>query len=138
MHTLRISTTARSQMRDITSQVRDLVRAGGWGSGALALFCPHTTCALTINEGADPDVAADMTRFFNGLVPKNGDFRHAEGNSDAHIKTSLLGPSLLVLVEGGKLMLGTWQSIYLFEGDGPRERQVWAQWLPGEGDRGAD
>lgn len=133
MRKIRISTTARSQMCDITAQVRELVRGEGWGRGAVALFCPHTTCALTINEGADPDVAADMTRFFNKLVPKNGDFRHAEGNSDAHIKTSLMGPSLLVIVEDGAVQLGTWQSIYLFEGDGPRDRQVWAQWLPGEG-----
>lgn len=132
MRKLRIATTARSQMRDITSQIRELLGGEAWKSGALALFCPHTTCALTINEGADPDVASDMTRYFNALVPKNGDFRHAEGNSDAHIKTSMLGPSLLIIVEDGKLQLGTWQSVYLFEGDGPRERQVWVQWLPGE------
>ena len=101
MNKLQISTTERSQLLDITDEIRHLLDGKPWRNGALALFCPHTTCALTINEGADPDVAADMTRFLNKLVPTSGDFRHAEGNSDAHIKTSLLGPSLLVLVENG-------------------------------------
>ena len=100
-------------------------------SGALALFCPHTTCGLTINEGADPDVCRDMEGFFRRLVPQDPAFAHAEGNSDAHIKCTLHGPSLLVLVEDGELRLGTWQAIYLCEGDGPRRRSVWAQWLPG-------
>ena len=96
MEKLTIKSTARSQMVDITRQVQTLAQEKGWKTGALALYCPHTTCALTVNEGADPDVARDMTAFFNTLVPQHGSFRHAEGNSDAHIKTSIMGPSLLL------------------------------------------
>lgn len=136
MEQLEIITRGRCEMRDITADLRALVReraAGGrWNNGALALFCPHTTCGLTVNEGADPDVRRDMLAFFSGLVPEQGDYRHAEGNSDAHIKATLHGPSLLLLVEGGELRLGTWQSVYLCEGDGPRRRSLWLQWLPGE------
>lgn len=121
-------------MLDITDRVRAVVREKGWRRGVVALFCPHTTCGLTINEGADPDVRRDMTAFFGRLVPFGDGWRHAEGNSDAHIKASLMGPSLFVIVEDGALRLGTWQSLYLYEGDGPRTRSVWLQWLPcGEG-----
>lgn len=123
-------------MRDITVQLRSfldsMVRQKGWRNGALVLFCPHTTCGLTVNEGADPDVTRDMVTFFNRLAPADGDYRHVEGNSDAHIKTTLHGPSLLLLVENGRLQLGRWQSVYLCEGDGPRHRCLWLQWLPGE------
>ena len=133
MLSLEFETTSRSDMRDITSQLRSVVRRNaiekGWRNGVLALFCPHTTCGLTVNEGADPDVRRDMLAFFNNLVPEHGDYRHAEGNSDAHIKTTLHGPSLLLLVENGELCLGTWQSVYLCEGDGPRRRTLWLQWL---------
>ena len=136
MLSLEFETTSRSDMRDITSQLRSVVRRNaiekGWRNGVLALFCPHTTCGLTVNEGADPDVRRDMLTFFNGLVPRLGDYHHAEGNSDAHIKTTLHGPSLMLIVEDGQLQLGRWQSIYLCEGDGPRQRTLWAQWLPGE------
>ena len=135
-----VATTARSRMHNITADVRTVLRQAlaehpGPRSGALALFCPHTTCGLTINEGADPDVCRDMEGFFNRLVPQSRDFAHAEGNSDAHIKCTLRGPSLLVLVEDGQLQLGTWQAICLCEGDGPRRRSVWAQWLPGPSSR---
>ncbi len=129
MEKININTSVRSEFVDITHDVQRLVREKDKNSGALLLYCPHTTCALTVNEGADPDVARDMTNFFNVLVPKNGPYRHAEGNSDAHIKTSMLGPSLMLIVEDGKVQLGTWQHIYLCEGDGPRRRQVWAQFL---------
>ena len=108
------------------------IRQQGRRNGALLLFSPHTTCGLTINEGADPDVRRDMVRFFSAMVPQDADFDHAEGNSDAHIKTTLHGPSLMLIVEDGQLQLGRWQSIYLCEGDGPRQRTLWAQWLPGE------
>ena len=140
MFVFHVATTARSRMHDITAEVRTVLRQAlaehpGPRSGALALFCPHTTCGLTINEGADPDVCRDMEGFFNRLVPQSRDFAHAEGNSDAHIKCTLHGPSLLVLVEDGQLQLGTWQAIYLCEGDGPRRRSVWAQWLPGPSSR---
>lgn len=136
MLTLEIRTKDRCGMYDITRDVRELARQAlttfpGPRDGALALFCPHTTCGLTVNEGADPDVCRDMVGFFRRLVPQDPAFAHAEGNSDAHIKCTLHGPSLLLLVAGGELQLGTWQAVYLCEGDGPRRRSVWAQWLPG-------
>lgn len=133
METLSVATRSRCEMRDITAQVRELV-ARGRRNGALLLFSPHTTCGLTINEGADPDVRRDMVRFFSAMVPQDADFDHAEGNSDAHIKTTLHGPSLMLIVEDGRLQLGRWQSIYLCEGDGPRQRTLWARWLPGAED----
>ena len=133
MEHLEISTRSRCEMVDITAELRALVRRkaadGRWQSGALALFCPHTTCGLTVNEGADPDVRRDMLTFFNGLVPRLGDYHHAEGNSDAHLKTTLIGPSLMLVVEDGDVRLGTWQGIYLFEGDGPRTRSIWLQFM---------
>lgn len=135
MERLSFATRSRCEMLDITADLAALVRrkaAGGrWRSGALALFCPHTTCGLTVNEGADPDVRRDMLAFFRRLVPEEGDYRHAEGNSDAHIRATLHGPSLLLMVEEGELRLGTWQAVYLCEGDGPRRRSLWAQFLPG-------
>ncbi|MGE9984710.1 secondary thiamine-phosphate synthase enzyme YjbQ [Desulfovibrio sp. SGI.169] len=136
MQTLALNTRARCEMRDITPELRAfaerMARDRGWRRGALALFCPHTTCGLTVNEGADPDVRRDMLAFFSRLAPERGDYRHAEGNSDAHIKASLHGASLLLLVEDGQLRLGAWQAVYLCEGDGPRRRSLWLQWLPGE------
>ena len=136
MQILEIRTRARCEMYDITahlhSRVDEAARQHGWRRGALALFCPHTTCGLTVNEGADPDVARDMLAHFSRTVPPAGDYHHAEGNSDAHIKATLHGPSLLLLVEEGRLRLGRWQSVYLCEGDGPRRREIWLQWLPGE------
>ena len=84
----------------------------------------HTTCALTVNEGADPDVARDMVHALRRLVPREGDYRHGEGNSDSHIKTSLFGPGLTLLVEDGQLLLGIWQRVFLAEWDGPRTREI--------------
>ena len=135
MEHLEISTRSRCEMVNITAELRALVHSkaadGRWQSGALALFCPHTTCGLTVNEGADPDVRRDMLTFFSDLAPHQGDYRHAEGNSDAHIKTSLFGPHTLVIVEKGLLRLGTWQAVYFCEWDGPRSRDIWLQFLPG-------
>lgn len=136
MKSISVMTERREELIDITDRIRTHVRTclPEGANGALAIYCPHTTCGLTINEGADPDVASDMTAFFSRLVPHAGNYRHREGNSDAHIKASFMGSSLLVLVENGRLLLGTWQSIYLYEGDGPRTRNLWLQWLPGEAD----
>jgi secondary thiamine-phosphate synthase enzyme len=114
---------------NITGKVESLVRENGWRDGALVLFSAHTTCGLTVNEAADPDVVRDILAGLARLVPLRGDYRHAEGNSDAHIKTSLMGPSLTLIVEGGRLQLGTWQGVFLCEFDGPRPRKVWARWL---------
>ena len=129
MERLIVSTPQRECMTDVTAEVRALAQARGWRDGVLTLFCPHTTCGITVNEGFDPDVARDMTEFFRRLIPCSASFRHAEGNSDAHIKASVVGASIQVLVEEGRLLLGTWQAIWLFEGDGPRRRELWLKWL---------
>lgn len=129
MEQLKVRTGAREEMMDITSMVQSMVNANGWEDGALLLYCPHTTGAVTINEGADPDVVRDITVNLRKLVPHRGDYRHAEGNSDAHIKSSMFGCEQLVIVEEGVIHLGTWQKIYFCEFDGPRSRQLWVKWL---------
>ena len=96
----------------------------GVAEGAVVVYVPHTTAAVTINESADPDVASDLDGALSRFIPESGDYRHAEGNSDAHVKSSLVGCSELVLVEGGRLVLGTWQGIFFCEFDGPRTRRV--------------
>jgi len=138
MRRFTLSTTRREEFLDITAEVaallKDLVRESGLSEGAALVYSPHTTAGITINEGADPDVKRDMLAHLAHLVPLSGEagshFRHAEGNSDAHIKTSLMGPSQLVPVSGGRLQLGTWQKIYFCEFDGPRRRTVLVQFLP--------
>lgn len=131
MRQLSVSTSRREEFVDITAEVAQALRESGLTQGAVLVYSPHTTAGVTINEGADPDVKRDMLAHLARLVPDHPDFRHAEGNSDAHIKTSLVGPSQLVPVEGGRLALGTWQHIYLCEFDGPRRRTVLVQSLPG-------
>ena len=131
MRQFQVSTSRREEFVDITKEVGRLVAENGLGEGAVLVYSPHTTAGITINEGADPDVKRDMVAHLARLVPVHPDFRHAEGNSDAHIKTSLMGPSQLVPVSGGRLELGTWQHIYLCEFDGPRRRTVLVQLLPG-------
>ncbi len=121
---IQVRTTEREQLVDITRQVREHVRASGVRDGILQLWSMHTTCALTVNEGADPDVAADIIAHLRRTVPLHDRWAHSEGNSDAHVKTSLLGPGLTLLVEGGDLVLGTWQHVFLAEWDGPRNRTV--------------
>ncbi len=131
MQTLSIRTEAREEMRPITPMLDRLVHEQQWRDGALLLFCPHTTASLTVNEAADPEVARDMTAFMNALVPQNANFRHSEGNSDAHIKTSLFSPQLMLIVDNGAIRLGQWQGVYFCEWDGPRSRTLWVQFLPG-------
>jgi secondary thiamine-phosphate synthase enzyme len=121
---LHIHSSVREELIDITDQLRKLVRASGVAHGVVHLWSMHTTCALTVNEGADPDVRRDMVAFLKQLVPAAAHFRHAEGNSDAHIKVSLFGPGLTLLIEGGDLVLGTWQHVFLAEWDGPRRREI--------------
>lgn len=127
MHVLHIDTTAREAMTDITPRLEELVRAGNIRSGLLFVYTPHTTTALTINEGADPDVRRDILSHLRALVPENASFLHAEGNSDAHVKASLFGSSVQVMVEEGRLLLGTWQRVFLCEFDGPRKRKIWVR-----------
>ena len=122
--TLSITTRNRSEMIDITSRVQEEVDKSGIKDGVCFLFVPHTTAGITINEGADPSVVTDIQSMLNKLVPWEGSYRHLEGNSAAHIKTSLIGQSTIVLVESGRLKLGTWQAIFFCEFDGPRTRKV--------------
>ncbi len=122
--TLEISTVKRAQLIDITPMVADMVAESGIREGLAHIFVPHTTAAVTINEGADPAVAQDLLAALAGLAPDKGDYSHLEGNSDAHIKASLLGSSQSVPVSGGKLLLGTWQSVFFCEFDGPRRRKA--------------
>ncbi len=121
---IRVRTREREELLDITAQVGEAVRASGVADGVVHLWVLHTTCALTVNEGADPDVARDMVHALRRLVPREGDYRHGEGNSDSHIKTSLFGPGLTLLVEDGQLLLGIWQRVFLAEWDGPRTREI--------------
>ncbi len=121
---IHVRTSERTQLVDITRLVRDGVRASGVQDGLVYLWSLHTTCALTVNEGADPDVASDIVHFLGRLVPHHGDWDHSEGNSDSHVKTSLVGPGLTLILEHGDLVLGTWQHVFLAEWDGPRSRTV--------------
>ena len=125
---LQINTQAHAEFRDITAEVQAAVAQSGVKSGLAHVFVPHTTAGLTINENADPDVRSDMLESLEKLVPwKQAHFQHAEGNSAAHVKASLLGFSTAVFVHNGALALGTWQGIYFCEFDGPRARQVWVR-----------
>lgn len=119
-----VGTRRRAELVDITERVGEAVEKSGVKEGVCLVFVPHTTAGVTINEGADPDVAADIESHLAELVPKEAAFEHAEGNSDSHIKTVLVGPSCAAPVRGGKLALGTWQAIFLCEWDGPRTRTV--------------
>ncbi|NPV27406.1 MAG: YjbQ family protein [Firmicutes bacterium] len=125
MVTLTLQTRQRNELIDITSRIAELVRESGVTSGVCYIFVPHTTAGLTINEDADPDVVADLLMKLQQVIPQHDlAYRHTEGNSDAHIKASLFGPSQVVFIEAGRLVLGTWQGIYFCEFDGPRTRKV--------------
>lgn len=129
-----VSTAAHAQLIDITDRVQALVHKSGVENGACVVFVPHTTAGVTIQENADPDVQRDLLAALAHAVPDalpGGGYRHGEGNSPAHLKTSLVGSSVTVLVEGGELVLGTWQGIYLCEFDGPRTRRVHVKALRG-------
>jgi len=127
MKELKIISRKRNEMIDITDEIQKIVKEEKIQDGYVIIYVPHTTAGVTINEGADPSVQRDIIRTLKNFVPENGDYHHMEGNSDAHIKASLLGSSVTVLVENNKLILGTWQSIYFFEGDGPRNRKVFVK-----------
>jgi secondary thiamine-phosphate synthase enzyme len=128
MHKFTVRTQSRNELVEITTQVRDAVRAAGARSGFCVVYCPHTTAAITIQENADPDVVRDMLLWLNAAVPKDvPGFRHAEGNSDSHIKASLVGPSVMIPIDNGDLVFGTWQGVYFCEFDGPRNRSVVVQ-----------
>ena len=128
--TIDINTSAHEQFVDITEQVQGAIAQIGAVDGLCTIFSPHTTAGLTINEHADPAVAHDIISFLHDAVPANRPWTHAEGNSPAHVKASLLGSSVAVIVERGRLHLGTWQGIFFCEFDGPRSRRVWLTFTP--------
>ena len=125
---LSVHSKSRNQMLDITGQVSSIVRQSGITDGDVIVYCPHTTAAITINENADPSVVHDILLTLEQLIPaRHPGYRHSEGNSDAHCKSSLVGCSQQVLIKSGKLSLGTWQGIFFCEFDGPRHREVIVQ-----------
>lgn len=125
LHGESIRTEKRNQMIDITDRVERVLRAANVADGMAIVFVPHTTAAVTINENADPDVKSDMLQKLSTLIPKHESYdEHGEGNSDSHVKTSLVGNTVSVLIEAGRLVLGRWQGIYFCEFDGPRERKI--------------
>jgi secondary thiamine-phosphate synthase enzyme len=132
METIEVPTPAREALVDVGPRIRAVVRGAGVEEGVVHLWSLHTTCALTVNENADPDVAVDMVAKMRALVPREeAYYRHDEGNSDSHVKTSLFGPGLTLLIHRGEPLLGRWQGIFLAEWDGPRTRRVAVKILPG-------
>ena len=125
--TISVKTGSRIEMVDITSSVQQEISKAGAVDGICVVYVPHTTAGVTINEGADPAVCTDIIRKLNELAPPNDGYRHMEGNADSHIKTSLIGSSVMVIVEKGRLVLGTWQKIFFCEFDGPRSRKVYVR-----------
>lgn len=122
--TVEVKTSRRAQLLDVTEKVADAVKRAGVSDGVCHVFVPHTTAGVTVNEGADPDVARDIEAHLARMVPKDADFAHGEGNSDSHVKTALIGPACTAPVRAGRLALGTWQAIFLCEWDGPRTRKI--------------
>ena len=122
-----IRTTERNQFLNIMPLVSTIVKKSGAKDGLVNVFCPHTTAAITINENADPDVTDDLRRKLVSLIPQNESYDHSEGNSDAHVKASLIGASETVILDHGELVLGTWQSLYFCEFDGPRARTLYVK-----------
>ena len=132
MRKITVKTTAHDQLVDITDQIRDFVSESAVQSGAVLVYCPHTTAGIVINEGADPDVARDILTTLNVVFPWNGAYRHMEGNAAAHIKSLVTGPEKLIPIHNGKLLLGTWQHVFFAEFDGPRNRTVLLTLLPSQ------
>ena len=125
MQELKITTNQRIDFVDITHPVQNAVNGSSVDDGIITIYVPHTTCGLMINEGADPDVVSDIQYQLKNLVPYQKGYKHMEGNADSHIKTCLVGSSETIIIENGKLVLGTWQSIFLCDFDGPRSRKVY-------------
>ncbi len=123
----KVQTKARNVMVDVTAEVQKAIDRAGVRSGLACIFTPHTTAAVTINEHDDPDVARDISATLEKMVPQKGDYRHYEENSDSHIKSSLTGCSQTVIIDEGRLQLGTWQGVFFCEFDGPRQREVWVK-----------
>jgi len=123
LHTLKLSTSKRDEIADITPQVREVVRQSGVENGIVMVYCPHTTAGIAINENADPDVKKDILMILDEVYPwEHPKYRHAEGNTAAHLKAITCGSSQTIIIDGGRLVLGTWQGVYFCEFDGPRSR----------------
>jgi len=122
---LKVVSKKRNEMIDITNDVQRLIDKQNIQDGFVIVYIPHTTAGITINEGADPSVQRDIIETLNRIIPESGNYLHSEGNSDAHIKASIIGSSVIVLIEKSRLVLGTWQHIFFYEGDGPRNRKVY-------------
>jgi secondary thiamine-phosphate synthase enzyme len=120
----KVKSSSQTQLIDITSKIQSIVRSAGIGRGLCMLYVPHTTAAITINESADPSVKDDILMIINKIIPWEAGYHHLEGNSPAHIKSTIIGPSELIAVENDRLVLGTWQGIFFCEFDGPRTRKV--------------
>ena len=131
MKNITLRTGKRCELVDITGEVQRAVQECGLEEGLAMVFVGHTTAGLTINENADPRVAADLLEILERLVPERGKYRHSEGNSDAHCKASLMGSSVNIVVQGGRLVLGTWHGIYFCEFGGPRQRKFQVLTVPG-------
>lgn len=127
MYELEINTTKRCQMIDITKRLHAIINDNNIKEGIMTIFVPHTTAGITINENGDPDVRKDIIHQLSEISPQSEAFKHFEGNSDAHVKSSLVGASTQIIIDEGQMMLGTWQSVYLCEFDGPRNRKVWVK-----------
>jgi len=125
MKPITVQTKTRTEFIDITDAVQEFASKKNMDEGLITVFVPHTTAGITINENADPDVTADMETVLDDLIPWSNGYRHMEGNTAAHVKASMMGSSAQVIVEDGRLCLGTWQSLYFCEFDGPRTRQIW-------------
>ena len=131
MEQINVSTQGHQAFHDVTTQVQAIISSSGVQEGVCVLFCPHTTAGLTLNENWDPSVQHDIGIGLDAISPPRSEYRHGEGNSPAHLKSSLLGASLSVLVTDGKLVLGAWQGIYLVEFDGPRQRRMFVKVMAG-------
>ena len=125
MRKLKVKSHKRNEMIDITNDIQRIIDEEKLQNGIIIVYVPHTTAGITINEGADPNVQRDIIETLKRIIPESGDYHHMEGNSDAHIKASILGSSVIVIVENNNLVLGTWQHIFFYEGDGPRNRRLY-------------
>jgi len=130
MRELKVKSKKRNETIDITNDIQEAINKENIQTGHVIVYVPHTTAGITINEGADPSVQRDIIETLKKIIPEDGDYHHIEGNSDAHIKASLLGSSITVLVKNKRLILGTWQHIFFYEGDGPRNRKIYIDIIP--------
>lgn len=131
LHKFTVKTGRRTEMIDLTANLQAFITQSGVSEGLCCVYVPHTTAGIMINENADPTVCRDIETTLESLVPWQGDYFHSEGNSAAHLKSALLGCSQSIIIEQGRLALGTWQGIYLAEFDGPRQRQIWVKIITG-------